>query len=130
VILALFLTQSEYAVGTVGFLAVIGHMYPVFLKFKGGKGVATSLGVFLGMMPLITLSAILIWLIVCMISRYVSLGSIIASISIPVTAGLFGRPKLYVVISALLAVLIVYKHRSNIKRLCAGEENKFSWGKK
>jgi glycerol-3-phosphate acyltransferase PlsY len=122
----------------VGMAAVIGHMFSVFLGFKGGKGVATSAGVLLGLFPYYTvpgLLAILIWIIVFKFTRYVSLASILGTSAFPViyviiglAAGWpLGRDQLPLVICAgLIAALIVFKHRGNITRLRAGTENRFA----
>jgi acyl phosphate:glycerol-3-phosphate acyltransferase len=130
VLIAFFLTKSVIITGIAGVLTVFGHMFSLFLKFKGGKGVATSLGVFIGMMPYAALSAIAVWLILCYVTRYVSFASMVASLSVPLFAGLFDAPKFYIIASALIAAFIVFKHKDNLKKLLAGEESKFSWSKK
>lgn len=130
VLIAFLLTKSVIITGIAGILAVFGHMFSLFLKFKGGKGVATSLGVFIGMMPYAALSSIAVWLILCYITRYVSLASVVASLSIPLFAGLFDAPKFYIIASALIAAFIVFKHKENLKRLLSGKESRFSWNRK
>lgn len=118
--------------------AVLGHVFPIYLKFKGGKGVATGFGVLLGMFPVLTAAgaaAAITWLIVMRTTAYVSLASIIAAGAMPLFAlGLafaFGRGggeiAVYVGITALLAALVVVRHRSNIRRLMRGEEAKAAW---
>jgi glycerol-3-phosphate acyltransferase PlsY len=114
-----------------GVSAIAGHNWSVWLKFKGGKGVATSAGVFLGLAPVSLVSALVVWLIVLALSRYVSLASIIASISLPLWMWLgpieyVDLPIIY--FACITCILIIYKHRSNIKRLLLGTENKI--GKK
>jgi glycerol-3-phosphate acyltransferase PlsY len=108
--------------------AILGHMYPVWLKFKGGKGVATGLGVFLALEPKAVLIVLVLFLIIVAITRYVSLGSIVAAALFPIAFYVMhpqhGTPLILAMISAVSA-LIVWKHRENIRRLIAGNENKF-----
>lgn len=127
ILMALYITQSEYIIGMVGILAILGHIYPIFLKFKGGKGVATSLGVFIGIMPLVVLMTTIIWLSVCLVSRYVSLGSMAASLALPVLAWQFNEPKFYILLSTLATISIIFRHKDNLRRLIKSEENKFYW---
>jgi glycerol-3-phosphate acyltransferase PlsY len=113
-----------------GAAAILGHNFPVFLKFKGGKGVATSAGVLLGVAPLAVLIGILIWAAVFFISGYVSLGSIIASLAVVATAWIAGYGTVTASALTLLGALSIYRHRSNIQRLIAGTENRFERKKK
>ncbi|MEO6739913.1 MAG: glycerol-3-phosphate 1-O-acyltransferase PlsY [Chthoniobacteraceae bacterium] len=118
--------------GIVGAMAcIIGHSFPVWLGFKGGKGVATSLGVFLGLMPLPSLVALLLWAAVFKMSGYVSLASIVAAVALPgVAIGLqfTGRGYGWPVsgFAALVGLLVIMRHRSNITRLRDGTENRFT----
>ena len=118
--------------------AVAGHMFPVYLKFKGGKGVATAAGGAFAIAPLPLAAALLIWYVVFRISRYVSLASIIAATALPVgalvlrlcfdpvTAPWYLRVQTAVVVAfALIGALAVYRHRSNISRLLNGTESRF-----
>lgn len=112
---------------------VLGHNFPVWLKFKGGKGVATSLGVLLAMLPIESLSAFGIWFVVLFLSRYVSVASIAAASSLGLLAVIFqflghGRGWPYAGFAMAAAVLVVVRHRANIQRLLAGTESRF--GKK
>ncbi|MHC5138276.1 MAG: glycerol-3-phosphate 1-O-acyltransferase PlsY [Planctomycetota bacterium] len=121
---------------TVGCTAVLGHIFPIYLKFKGGKGVATSLGIVLGLFPFYTLcgvGAFAIWLITLLIWRYVSLSSILAAIFFPVLLSIFillidswKLSQLWplVLAAVLMALLIVVRHRTNIRRLLDGSETK------
>jgi glycerol-3-phosphate acyltransferase PlsY len=121
----------------VGLAAILGHMFSIFLGFKGGKGVATSAGVMLGMFPYFTypgLAAIGAFIVLFMLTRYVSVGSMGAAIFFPVAYLAIGRTLGWDILGAqlpllvfavLVAVLIVYKHRGNIARLMAGTENRF-----
>ncbi len=108
--------------------AITGHMYPVWLKFKGGKGVATGLGVFVALAPKAVLVVLAVFVVIVAITRYVSLGSIVAALLFPVSFFLLDRrqatPLVMMMISAV-SLLIVWKHRQNIRRLVAGNENKF-----
>lgn len=115
----------------IGVIAVVGHTFSPFLNFKGGKGVATSLGIFLYLAPIPMVITLLMFLIVVGITKYVSLGSVLASIIlpllilfIPVNENL-GNKVVVFIISALLGSYIIYKHKANIQRLKNGTENKF-----
>jgi len=103
---------------------VSGHIWTIFLKFKGGKGVATTIGVFLGLAPLITFFGLVIWLVVALIFRYVSLGSLAMATSLPILMALFNRPVEYTILSVVLCIFIYYRHRQNIRRLLDGTEYK------
>jgi glycerol-3-phosphate acyltransferase PlsY len=109
-------------------LAVLGHMFPVWLKFRGGKGVATGFGVFLVAAPLAALSAISVFALVLALSRYVSLASILGAASFPPFAWLLvkgDRPVFYITVQCAVALLIIIKHHQNIRRLIAGTESRF-----
>jgi len=109
-----------------GALAVIGHVFSVFVGFKGGKGVATSAGVVLGMAPLAVGICLLVWLVLVWLTGYVSLGSVTAAAFFPAAVWLLypeRRPTIWIYI--LLAAVIVWMHRANIGRLRAGTENRF-----
>lgn len=109
-----------------GVLSVIGHMLPVFAKFKGGKGVATLFGIIIALDPRVAGLALLVFVLVNIVTGYVSVGSLMAGLSIPVLfLQVFGyRDMSIVVFGVSVGVLIVYTHRKNIKRLLAGEETK------
>jgi acyl phosphate:glycerol-3-phosphate acyltransferase len=115
--------------------ALVGHCFPVWLKFKGGKGVATALGVFLALCPLAALAALLLFALVVACWRYVSLGSISAAAAMPLLmyflwAPHHAPPPIIALGSLAAALLVVYKHSANIQRLVQGEEPKFSSSKK
>lgn len=110
----------------LGFMAIVGHDWTVFLKFKGGKGVATSVGVIVAISPKIFLLGLIIWIAVFAWKRYVSLASITSAAAVPVLFSLMAYPVSYVLFGSLLCVVIVYKHYPNIKRLVRGEELKIS----
>ena len=122
-----------------GMAAVLGHMFPVYLKFKGGKGISTAAGVAIALAPLPLLTALAIWGIVFYAFRYVSLASIIAAVMLPVSAFIFSclkagsgvaRSKQTLIFFIVIAVLAVVKHSSNIKRLLNGTESRFERKKK
>jgi acyl phosphate:glycerol-3-phosphate acyltransferase len=117
------------------FLALFGHCYPVWLKFKGGKGVATAAGIFLALCPYAMLGALLLFILVVAYWRYVSLGSIAAACAIPLLmyflwAPHHAPPHIVTFGSLGIAIFVVYKHDANIQRLVEGVEPKFSFGKK
>ena len=115
-----------------GILAVIGHIFPLYAGFKGGKGVATSLGVIIGIHPLAALICIVLFLTVFMISNYVSLGAIIASASFPISLYFIFHNKniTLTIFSISLAAVVIILHHANIKRLVQGNENKMNLFKK
>lgn len=114
----------------VGLGAIAGHNWTVFLRFKGGKGVATSAGVVIGLIPNIFWLGFLVWGVSFFITGYISFASIVASISIPIFTLIFGAPSEIRIFMSLLCLIIVYKHRSNIKRLKNGTEKRISLFKK
>lgn len=114
----------------IGVVTIVGHTLSFFLKFKGGKGVATSLGVFLFLIPKVTLTLLIIFIIVVAVTRYISLGSIVAAIMLPIltyfhpiTNGMDRLPLL--IMTTIIGIFVVYKHKSNMGRLLKGTENKF-----
>jgi glycerol-3-phosphate acyltransferase PlsY len=112
--------------------AVLGHMFPVWLRFRGGKGVATGFGVFLVAAPWAALAAITVFALVLLLSRYVSLASIIGAASFPAFAWFLvhgNKPAFYVAVQAAVALLIVVKHHQNIRRLLTGTESRLGAGK-
>ena len=122
---------TPYTNDKIGIIAVccavfviIGHSKPIFLQFKGGKSVASGVGTILALNPFVGISIAIIWGIITYISKYVSLGSIIALILSPILMYLFKNPLCYIIYCAIAAIYIVYLHRENIKRLVKGEENK------
>lgn len=123
-------TRPELYRILVGLSAIAGHNWTLFLKFKGGKGVAASAGVVIGLIPKIFWLGFLVWLITFFITGFVSLASIIAVISVPIFTLAFGEPAEIVVFMCLLCLIIIYKHKSNIRRLARGEEKRISFFKK
>jgi len=105
--------------------AVLGHSFSCFTRFKGGKGVATSAGGFIVLMPVVTLIALGVWLVAFYALRYVSLASILAAVAIPAGAMALHQPRPLVVLAVLIGGFVIFLHRANIGRLLKGTENKF-----
>lgn len=115
---------SAYPHGLIaGLMALLGHIFPLWLKFKGGKGVATYIGIAFGLLPLVGLGFILIWLLMAFTLRYSSLSALVAALGAPVIAFFVGGPD-FAILFFLMSVLVIIRHRSNIERLIAGEETK------
>lgn len=114
----------EYA-AWVGLAAFCGHVFSVFLRFRGGKGVATALGVFLALSPLAVAVAIGVFVVLMLIWRYVSLGSISAAAVMPIAVWALGGGRVMIVVTMLIAVVVIIRHLENIRRLVAGTENRF-----
>ena len=110
-----------------GGAAIAGHVWPIYLRFKGGKGVATSAGVVLGIAPLAVILGLLLWSALFFTTRYVSLASVVVALFIPAFGWFTYRDEGYLlpVALTLLGVLVIIRHRSNIRRLLDGTENKF-----
>ena len=128
VCIGMYLVGTPLAAVLAGIFAIIGHSCSLFLKFHGGKGVATGLGVIVMMMPLPALLVFLVWLGVVKISGYVSLGSIIAAALVPVLAWLFEFPPAYIGFGLSAAAFIIIRHHANIARLLNGTESKIKAG--
>ncbi|MCP4951271.1 MAG: glycerol-3-phosphate 1-O-acyltransferase PlsY [Proteobacteria bacterium] len=128
VLISASLTADPMAVALAGAGAFFGHLFPVFFGFKGGKGVATALGVFLAINPFIALSLALTWLTIAIIFRFSSLAAIVSSASAPLWAWWFDSSGIYILLAFALAIILVWRHSENIKRLIAGTESKI--GKK
>lgn len=125
VLLVRAVTADPRYAAAAGLAAILGHVFPVFYGFRGGKGVATAIGAFLVLAPLPTLVCAAVFLLVVVATRYVSLGSVVAMVLLPpVAGGLFHAPLPIVAAAAASAVLIVVKHRDNLRRLARGEERK------
>ena len=107
-----------------GVAVVLGHNYTCWLYFKGGKGIATSAGVLVALMPTALLIILGVWIVVFALSRYVSLASILASAALPFAGWLVGESRTIITVTAGLAALAIYKHKANIKRLLNGTENR------
>ena len=120
--------RVRYLQAAAALAAVLGHMFPVWLKFKGGKGVATGFGVFLVAAPTSALAAITVFAVVLLLTRYVSLASILGAASFPMFAWMLvkgDRPPFFITVQFVVALLIIAKHHQNIHRLLTGSESRF-----
>ncbi|MCF6265047.1 MAG: glycerol-3-phosphate 1-O-acyltransferase PlsY [Desulfuromusa sp.] len=117
---------AEYGIALVALAAFIGHCYPVYLGFKGGKGVATALGVFLVLSPLAVLCALVVFILTLWKWRYISLASISAATIIPLLILLFEGSFVLFIATLIIATVVIWKHRENIERLRSGTENRFN----
>jgi len=124
VLIAQYLGCSATIIACVAMAAFLGHLYPVFFSFKGGKGVATAFGVLLGLSWQLGLSLLVTWLIVAKVFRVSSLAALIATTLAPFFIWLFNLPTAYLIMSIPLSALVIWRHKSNIQRLIRGEEGK------
>ncbi len=118
----------------LGLMAIAGHVWSLFLSFRGGKGVGTAFGVFLGLSPVASLMSLAVWALVVLAAGIVSLGSLSAAVSFPIflavtESDIFGEKSPLFLFGTFIAILVVYTHRSNILRLVKGEEKSFKKGK-
>jgi glycerol-3-phosphate acyltransferase PlsY len=113
-----------------GTACIIGHIWPAFFGFKGGKGVLTTLAVLLMFDWQIALGLLAVFIVILLLTRYVSLGSVVAAFLFPIAAAVFGRDIQTMVFSGIIAVLVILRHHENIGRLLSGTESKFSLGRK
>ncbi len=111
-------------VAAVALAVFLGHLFPVFLRFKGGKGVATALGVLLALSGWLGLAAMATWLLVALVFRLSSLAALVAAAGSPVYALLLGLPHEWVLASFIMSLLLIWRHKSNIKNLLAGKESR------
>lgn len=111
-------------IGIIGLVAILGHDFSLFLRFRGGKGVATSIGVLLAYSPVVAQLTILLWIIVVFMSRYSSMGAIVSFILLPLNIYVFDYSYEKFVISIFITILLLFKHRENIARLLMGQEPK------
>lgn len=132
--LAVFVAQrmgfSDNVIGLVALAVFLGHLYPIFLKFKGGKGVATAAGVLLALDPWLGLAVLGTWLAVAYISRYSSLAAVLAAAVAPLFAALMHGANNLVIIVGVIGMALIGKHWQNIQRLLAGQESKIGGKKK
>ncbi|WEG11385.1 glycerol-3-phosphate 1-O-acyltransferase PlsY [Pullulanibacillus sp. KACC 23026] len=124
ILIAKLLHLPEWAVDVTGLLAMVGHVWPVYHGFKGGKGVATTIGIFLVLAPIPTVITGIITIIIIAVTRYVSLGSLFLILVTPLLSYFFGASVSFVIVGLILFLLSAYKHRENIVRLIHGNENK------
>jgi acyl phosphate:glycerol-3-phosphate acyltransferase len=122
--------QNAHAIAAI--FAILGHMHPVWLRFKGGKGVATAFGVFLALSPIAALIGLAVFLVVFLIWRYVSLASIVSAVAFPIAALLIARDQttpLLTAVTVFIPLLVIAKHHQNILRLLKGTEYRFGKAK-
>lgn len=127
--LAVFLTMhfapaNNLLIAAVTLAVFLGHLYPIFLRFKGGKGVATALGVLLALNLWVGLGALLTWVVVAAIFRYSSLAALLAAVAAPIYIILLALPREWIIAAAIMSVLLIYRHKSNIDNLLTGKESK------
>ena len=115
---------------SVALAVFLGHLFPIFLKFKGGKGVATALGVLLALNVWVGVGTLVTWLFMAVAFRYSSLAALAASIAAPIYAYLFYAPREWVFASGIMSLMLVWRHKSNIQNLLAGNETKLGGKKK
>lgn len=116
--------QPDWAVGLVGIAAVLGHLFPVFFKFRGGKGVATAFGVTVAAYWPLGLMLALTWLVVAKLFKISSLAAIVATLAAPLYAAAFRLPGSFIAMIFVISLLVLWRHRTNIQRLVAGTEGK------
>ncbi len=126
--LALYIIKEPTGVSIVGYSAFIGHVFPIFLRFNGGKGVSTAAGVMVVVAPMALFYSACLLIVLALPTRYVSVGSISAAAALPFFTAVLPWYRDYVLIAVAIAVFVIYKHRDNIKRLRAGTEKRL--GKK
>jgi acyl phosphate:glycerol-3-phosphate acyltransferase len=116
--------SSPWVAAATALVVVLGHIFPLYYRFRGGKGVATALGALLPTLPLPLLGGLVVWVVVVAIWRYVSAGSMLAAVIVPILAALLAYPLPLVVAASLIAFLVLCTHRSNLQRLLQGKEPK------
>jgi acyl phosphate:glycerol-3-phosphate acyltransferase len=124
--LAIRYGAGPWTIVLCGLAAIAGHNWSVFLRFGGGKGIATSFGVLLGLSLPAALVAAAVWILVVAVTRYSSLGSLLAAVPVPITLWRIGAPDAYVAFGIVAVAFAVYRHRSNIERLRAGTERRIT----
>lgn len=130
VLLVVLLGMPDEVIAATGLAAFLGHLYPVYYGFKGGKGVATLLGVLLGTHWLLGLTTIGVWLGMALTFRYSSLSALVAASSSPIIAWYITQSQVITICIAVMAIILIWRHRSNIKNLLAGREDKIGSKKK
>ena len=130
VLIARAFTQDAQILATVAAAAFLGHLFPVFFQFKGGKGVATALGVYLALNPWMGLALILCWLVSAFLFRYSSLSAVLTAVLSPLFAWFLLPGTSFLLMSVFIAVLLLWRHQSNIQRLIRGEEDRIKLSRK
>lgn len=116
--------QALPMIALVALAVFLGHLFPVFLRFKGGKGVATALGVLLALNVWLGLGALATWLVTALVFRLSSLAALVAAVGAPIYAMVLGLPREWVLASAIMSLLLIWRHQSNIQNLLAGKESR------
>lgn len=124
VVAASFITDNAAVLALVAMAAFLGHLYPVFFGFRGGKGVATALGVLLGLSWQVGVAVLVTWVVMALLFRISSLSALTAALLSPLYAWWLTASLVYVVMMAAIAILLLWRHRTNIKRLLAGQEKR------
>ncbi len=124
VMLAIHFSLTDIEVALIALAVFLGHVFPVFLKFKGGKGVATALGVLLALNAWLGLAALATWLIVALVFRLSSLSALTAAVGAPIYAMLLGLTREWVIACVIMSGLLIWRHKSNIRNLLAGRESR------
>ena len=125
VVLASTLLGHPWKIAIAGLMVFIGHVYPVFLRFKGGKGVATGLGVFLFLMPFATFTVMGVFVVTLWASGYVSLSSVLASLFLPLFGVYYQYPPEFMAVSVVVALIVLHRHHENMQRVLDGNESRF-----
>src|SRR5512139_963107 len=125
VVLVQYFAPGNFAlIAAVGLAAFLGHLFPVFLRFQGGKGVATALGVLLALSPWLGLAALVTWLVVALVFRFSSLAALVAAVATPLFAILLVLPREYVLAAGIMSLLLIWRHKKNIHNLLTGKESR------
>jgi glycerol-3-phosphate acyltransferase PlsY len=127
--IAIRFDMPKEIVAVIGFATFAGHLFPVFLKFRGGKGVATALGVYLAVGPVAIIPCFIVFVVTLLVWRYVSLGSLTGAGIVPFAMYILKVPVEYVWLAIVIAVFVFIKHKDNIRRLIKGQENKIRFSK-
>jgi glycerol-3-phosphate acyltransferase PlsY len=125
VVIASHLLELHWQIAVSGLMVFIGHVYPVFLKFKGGKGVATGLGVFLFLMPWATFTVMGVFAVTLWASGFVSLSSVLASLFLPLFGIFYQYPPEFMAASVIVALIVLHRHHENLQRILDGSESRF-----
>lgn len=120
---------GEGGIALVALAVFLGHLFPVFFRFQGGKGVATALGILLALDPWLGLGVLAVWIVVAALFRYSSLAAIVAAIAAPVCHALFWNPDVTTLAVTVMSLLLIWRHRGNIEKLLAGKESRLGGGK-
>jgi len=126
VLVGLVLKVEPLVLALIAMAAFLGHLYPIFFSFKGGKGVATALGVILGLSWQVALAALLTWLVMAKLFKISSLSALTAAVLTPLYCWLLTPQMEYIIMFSVMSLLLIWRHRSNIQKLLSGEEGKIS----